>query len=767
MNYKIIKQALIEKKEYVFATSVWFLLILLLYGRFIFTDAQISPTNLMYSFAVPYSSYEIETEGPLLSDPVDQQLPPLYSIYKLHDSIFWNSDMAFGTANTLETVMYPLNWVFVLPMGIAFLLKCVLKTSIAYFGIYLLIRQIKCNNSSAIISALMYSCCSGMVTWFYWPHTDVMAFAPWAFLYADKMMQSKNFKYAIHLGMIIYLLIVAGMLSFAGYILYMVGFYVLFGAIINNKKHIKAIIKIYFFFASSVGLGLVMSLPYLKQMISEVIDNGYADSRLSMARSIFSFSYLRTFFLPYFRNELSITFTEGTFYIGLLGVLLVGLSFVYIRQIKNKYWPISAMILAVLLFTHWLDEIYVLMPAVNTSSRLRLVNPFALVLCVIVGLVFNQFNKSCSEKNSTIRYFIMRCIIYVVVVFVAVHYAKVEILFDGNEYKKMLVVLAGFIILLELYINGRNIKGKLVSYGLLLVFLFVDMIPFVEEYQPVIYGDVDMIPEPTESVEFLQNNLDDARIYPISGWTMFPNSNEYYNISSISGHGFVNTNQDVISYLKIVDDECYATVTNVHGQKVDNYNLLSWAGVKYIVCDKNSSANMEQGLKKVHEGNDGVDIYELEQYAPRIYLAENAVKIKKSELILDEMANLYKPNTVYFEKENGKDYNYTLSKTEELKVIQNEDDNVKVSVNLENGRYVVFNDYYNDDWNVYVDGELSNLEKVNYLFKGVYVEKGEHIVEFRYNSKNLIVLMFISSICFVSCIISLIVLTKKTSGGKL
>ncbi|MBR2852685.1 MAG: hypothetical protein IKE81_00025, partial [Clostridia bacterium] len=40
-------------------------------------------------------------------------------------------------------------------------------------------------------------------------------------------------------------------------------------------------------------------------------------------------------------------------------------------------------------------------------------------------------------------------------------------------------------------------------------------------------------------------------------------------------------------------------------------------------------------------------------------------------------------------------------------------------------------------WNVYVDGKRETLMEANYLDRAVVVEKGKHIVEFRYEPRGI------------------------------
>ncbi|MDZ7836844.1 MAG: YfhO family protein [Actinomycetota bacterium] len=46
--------------------------------------------------------------------------------------------------------------------------------------------------------------------------------------------------------------------------------------------------------------------------------------------------------------------------------------------------------------------------------------------------------------------------------------------------------------------------------------------------------------------------------------------------------------------------------------------------------------------------------------------------------------------------------------------------------------YLVLLDRYDPDWNAYIDGQKAEILKANYLFRALYLEPGEHEIEFRY-----------------------------------
>ena len=99
---------------------------------------------------------------------------------------------------------------------------------------------------------------------------------------------------------------------------------------------------------------------------------------------------------------------------------------------------------------------------------------------------------------------------------------------------------------------------------------------FAGRRNPLAKAPAEVIPEPTESISYMQEN-GRFRIYTYSGWTMFPNSNVYYGLKSIEAHSLINTNEDINLKLKEAENDIakgsVISSTDFLGRIRDKYEL--------------------------------------------------------------------------------------------------------------------------------------------------------------------------------------------------
>ncbi len=859
------------------------LVVLYLFSEIWFGEYKLSNTNLLYQ-SEPWNSYGVEVGGPLLSDSVDSLLPSVYGLYQNGSIGLWNNDLALGAEEEISYLMYPLYYLFALPLEFAIILRSIVKFLIGFTGMYFLCREYKVNRLISSFAGIAYTFSSFIVMWHFWPHSDVAILFPLVFVFAKRMVEKAKVRDMLFVAVFMYLMLVAGMPTVAAYAIYLLGAYILTMTLVTHWRDWKVILRVYGLFVISVVFAALLSSPYTISLVASVGGNGYSESRANQALAIFNWKYLRTAIFPYIRTELSAHINEATIFIGIPALFALIFTPIRLRDKKGiKFWTISAIVLILLLFTHVFDFIFVRMPAINTSLRYRLVS-----LLVFVTPIISAINIQDIFANKEIYRKLLKFYVPVAAVLLGVFY------YWGRAYKAEdgIFINTLYILIITAVLFGLlfYFKSKVVLVALIVVCV-ISSGGFVKDYLPMISKDADIIPEATDTIEYLQENTADGeRIYPIGAWTLFGNSNVYYGLNSINTHNFVNTNADMQKYLTIIDDNFYTTPTRTAAQDVENVNLLKYMGVKYIVgsqndvgfqsspgsgivpigdlldtvevtqdfkCDRDgfsmfkimlgtyatvyddesmrvSLTNLDTGELIIEEiiklsevkdndfividfdiqesdnvtyrlsittdvqeekqltvygsggqsypgdlyyngelvagsdifmqtfysvvdyiegeavftGNDGMKVIELDSYSDKVELIED-VKVGTEDEVLNSMASEYLEDTLYITGDSQSTvYSYSdepLSDSEKAEIVEYTDDYIKVNVNIEQDRFLLLNDYYDEDWKVYIDGEEAVLDKANYLMRAVYIpDEGEHIVEFRYSPQRINILIYTS-----------------------
>lgn len=591
----------IQKKAKTFLP--WFLgisfIFCLVYARIVFMGEQLSFTNFMY-YVAPWKSTDTAIHGPCLSDVADRFIPSYYYTMKEHFLSLWNSHISLGSPGDIWLYLYPVNYLYFLPLNYAMFLNSLFQFTLAFIGMYVFLRELSLSRYTGILGGICYTFSSALVLWHGWPHSDVAAWAPLLFFLYEKVLKNNRIKYWVFMSVIMFFMLVCGMPTYAAYFFYLLGLYILTRTIYTYKKDLKSIFKIFIPFALAVVLAAIASLPYTIELLSTVGANGYNESRKGLSALALSPSYLRTCFFPFNRGNLKVHINECALYNGILCIITLPFTFFHIREKKScRFFQVSFVVVFLLIYTHLFDFIYQLMPAINTSLKYRNIVLLNFILAILFAFNMEDIQKHLLDFYQTGRtqllmicIFISETIGFIVLAFITKETVKTA----KNQYDfyKTIILFILVMVCLSVYLFvAPRLKKQLIwrkiAPILLLVILGIDGGLFAQEYLPTIERGASIIPAATDSITFLQENTKQKeRFLAIGDWTMFPQTNMYYDLNDVRSHTLMlNTNDDVKTYLTALYPLAYqGTGTRLAVKKLDditNYNLLRYLGCKYIL----------------------------------------------------------------------------------------------------------------------------------------------------------------------------------------
>ncbi|MCD7746072.1 MAG: YfhO family protein [Lachnospiraceae bacterium] len=574
------KGAVSENKGFILGII---LISLFLFSDCLFGEYKLSFSSLMYN-SVPFSSLSVETDGPWTSDIADSEYPSIYDTYYSDDSLsLWNNKIVLGMpTGTVENLLNPFNWFYLLPMEIAIVCIVLAKYLCAFFSMYLFMRAIGTEKFSASIAGIVYTFSAVLVVWLGWAHSTVAALAPLLFYAIEKLIQTIKVKYVLLISLTVYVMLVAGMPTYAAYFLYLAGLYIVIFTIKRYWKDWHKIILVGVLFAVGILLAALLSLPYTYSLLGSVGTNGYSESRGSYAEARLDLEYLRTMLFPNIREGFSANVIESTVYAGLLPIVMLPFTLINRKgKKKNLFFLLASVVIFLLIFTDYLTPFFKLLPLVNTSLKVRVITLLMFTLAVLAGISVNDIIVNRPYYRERKWLFTVPVLWCGVILGYSAFYMKKEGLLSANL--EDCLHTAGIVLIIAVCLIALMRKQTRLAATVLIAVVAFDGSSFAKEYFPLISKEADVIPEATDSVQYMSDNTEDnERVVGLGNWLLFPNTPSYYGLSDIRGHCFTVTNGDIETYYQMIDADCYASSTRVEFYEIDNYELLKYLGIKYV-----------------------------------------------------------------------------------------------------------------------------------------------------------------------------------------
>jgi len=224
-----------------------------------------------------------------------------------------------------------------------------------------------------------------------------------------------------------------------------------------------------------------------------------------------------------------------------------------------------------------------------------------------------------------------------------------------------------------------------------------------------------------------------------------------------------NSNQDILIHLEEINLNYREYKLYINSEIVpENINsffrIFTWSGSGISVKDLEIKKIYDSGTpdyKIINEVKDSL-LIENKNYLPRIYFAENILKVKD---IYEVEKNIW--NNDFNPKKFTTVENYDLVKVKfdnfknRLDIINYKNNYVDLTVNCNEDSYLIFSDTYYPGWHAYIGGIETKIYKTNGIFKGIYLSKGDHFIRFRFLPDNFIIGAIVSGISFFIIIILL------------
>lgn len=197
-----------------------------------------------------------------------------------------------------------------------------------------------------------------------------------------------------------------------------------------------------------------------------------------------------------------------------------------------------------------------------------------------------------------------------------------------------------------------------------------------------------------------------------------------------------------------------------------NAPMAGLLNVKYVLASDKRQLD-EEGLEPVLTA-DGLTLYRNRYVLPRIFFTGKVRPFKDFETVYREMQDpsFYKDPWVYVESgEEALSGRLSGAAAVAAPVFKRLTPNViEVEAQTAGRGILVFTDTFDKGWKVYDNDEKRTLERVNGLFKGVFLESGAHRVKFVYRPEPFFAGLWVSCMVFLLTFF-LVVGARFGSGG--
>lgn len=191
--------------------------------------------------------------------------------------------------------------------------------------------------------------------------------------------------------------------------------------------------------------------------------------------------------------------------------------------------------------------------------------------------------------------------------------------------------------------------------------------------------------------------------------------------------------------------------------------LLSLANVKYLVSPVSRSESSLRWVTRIANGSPLPSyLYEFIRPVPRVYLASSVLTSQDDLDMLSRLSSAYFDSSghVIIAADPG-----TAPPVEGgdhpgvVEIVSRQANEVELRARLSRPAYLVYLDRYDPNWRATVNGREVPVWRANLLFRALYLEPGDHRVEFHYCQRGLALGASVSALTL--CLMALAYWTKR------
>lgn len=729
--------------------------------------------------------------NPLLSDQTLYFYP--YREFARHQLYagrvpLWNPFILMGTpflANMQSAVFSPFSiFSYVGNFKRSFAWSALCRLIIAGVGAYCFCRLLAVSEVGSVLAGIGFMLCTFNVVWLNYPHTNVSVLLPWALVAIERVVTHQDRRSVLLMATVVAALLLGGhpetvlhvALGVVAFFFYRVGQEWRGG---RSNQALGALLA-HAIGGALLGLGLasVVVVPFAELLWQ----SGIWETRGSIARNWFVLepSTLLTAVAPdLFGNPVlgkdygPSNYNERVAYDGLFPLFLALLSLQYWRQDSRvRFFLAWGLFCLLIVYGMWpVFDLVTWLPFLHHSTNSRLLLFWQFCVSVLAGIGADLVMRTEKKDVAPHRLLVLAGVLGVLPFFLwLVPQLGIVKQNPRTLYGALYPVVIGGIAFSLLRLLR---KGKLSPQGwgiMACAFTFLDLFVVGHKYNPTVKANRVFTCLPG-SIRFLQSQEGIFRVAAMEGFFLAPNTAMVYGLQDLRGYELPAPERLV----KFFTDGLKGRYDGAHYEIKDLttsiLRLLSLANVRYLISAQ-ELAGSGLDLLKVYSGE--VQVYENPGFLPRAFIVHQTQVASHSQIalekVMDDEVNLKEVGII--EVGNSPVNLQAMAEHDEshqsgpcsdsAEITHYEPQRVRLQVNLCEPGLVVLTDTYYSGWKVYVDGVEQHLYRTDYLFRGVYSDRGQHKVRFVYDSLSYKTGLALSAASAIICLLILV----KSKGKK-
>lgn len=250
------------------------------------------------------------------------------------------------------------------------------------------------------------------------------------------------------------------------------------------------------------------------------------------------------------------------------------------------------------------------------------------------------------------------------------------------------------------------------------------------------------------------------RYYGLKSYNSLNNSNYSAFLKELGIYVAVPNSVEMLKEMGVSPKEVTGPSLNYINGTYDRYNVMSYLGVKYYICDEKRT-DLPQYLKLMGT-KDELWIYQNECYLPLAFVNNKVLSEEQFQnLSYEEKEHVLYEYTIIDNELIANSHiilsdfeENTINKQKNFELKSFSQDRIEFTINADRDGYLNMTIPYDEDWHIYIDGKQVETECINVGLLGCKIGKGEHEIVIKYTPKSFIAGIIISSFTFC-CIIFL------------